>query len=499
MRWLVVVVAGRACGDSTPHVARRRRARCAAIRCAADVRRRATSSRSPAWHVPAHVDRHARRRRSSRARPCATSVDAPYGIESAGPDSVVRARRPRRRARRTSCRLASASGPRVLRRDRLLDATGPARERVQAVRRRDVGRRGGRPVRRERHDARTWSSTTTSRTAAATRRSRSTSIAEQCTRARSAAARRRCVATASASSARRASTARTPRPPRCDTATNTCIAGMDTCPTDDTGEPANDGPAGAPAIVLAAGGTASTGAICSIADAPRRTTSRSTSTRARRHMGRLARVERHARSRSRGVRRQGTPLGCSFWEQPEHVRLTYLPVGRYYARGHRVLVRRADAVDRRLHADGAARPRAPAARAAADCAAEYRNQIFRGDCDAGACVSIEGNGAVPEGGACDSVSDCGSRAVVPELLLRRERRHARRVRAQLHRRRRLRAARHRATCARRTCSNNFCVQKCTADAPVPDRALELAARPGTALAPLLRPADGCAHRALLLP
>ena len=75
-------------------------------------------------------------------------------------------------------------------------------------------------------------------------------------------------------------------------------------------------------------------------------------------------------------------------------------VGTYYVARHRVL----DADDRRRSPTRSPRTRtpAPAARRARDCAAEYRNQIFRGDCVAGACVAIEGDGAVAEGGACDS-------------------------------------------------------------------------------------------------
>jgi hypothetical protein len=52
--------------------------------------------------------------------------------------------------------------------------------------------------------------------------------------------------------------------PRCETTTNLCVAGADACTSDDGGEPANDGPAGATPIALDGSGAASIGAqICS--------------------------------------------------------------------------------------------------------------------------------------------------------------------------------------------------------------------------------------------
>jgi len=52
---------------------------------------------------------------------------------------------------------------------------------------------------------------------------------------------------------------------------------------------------------------------------------------------------------------------------------------------------------------------------AADCAATYRNQVFRGDCQAGSCVDIAGGGAVVEGGACDSNDDCAAGLSCPSF------------------------------------------------------------------------------------
>ena len=103
---------------------------------------------------------------------------------------------------------------------------------------------------------------------------------------------------------------------------------------------------------------------------------------------------------------------------------------------------------------------------AADCAAEYDNQVFRGNCDAGACVSIDGAAAVPETGACDSQSDCAAGLDCPSFYF-------------------VAGADTREVCAR-TCMNdgdctalganyvcttylqaNFCVQKCTSDLQCP--------------------------------
>ena len=52
--------------------------------------------------------------------------------------------------------------------------------------------------------------------------------------------------------------------PRCDTGNATCVAGVDSCVTDDAAEPADDGPAGARALVPNGAGAASAvGQICS--------------------------------------------------------------------------------------------------------------------------------------------------------------------------------------------------------------------------------------------
>jgi hypothetical protein len=188
--------------------------------------------------------------------------------------------------------------------------------------------------------------------------------------------------------------------PRCDPTTDSCTAGTDQCLTDDTGEPANDGPAGAP--VIAPDGT-SNGMICSVPDSEADYVAFDVTS-----LGETWDLGL-AWSGTRDLDLEvfdatGTALGVSFWEQPEHVRLTYLPLGRYYAR---VTEFQGDATGV-AYTLTAQRTAGTGCTSSADCAAEYRNQIFRGACQGGACVAIDGAGAVAKGGACDSLSDCAT-------------------------------------------------------------------------------------------
>ena len=96
----------------------------------------------------------------------------------------------------------------------------------------------------------------------------------------------------------------------------------------------------------------------------------------------------------------------SYWEDPQRVELTYLTPGRYYA-----YVRESS-----TSPDSFAQPytiaatRTPGApcESPADCAAEFRNQIYRGNCQGGACVDLDGGGTLVAGDACDSQSDCAA-------------------------------------------------------------------------------------------
>ncbi|MBA3502141.1 MAG: hypothetical protein H0T65_17385, partial [Deltaproteobacteria bacterium] len=155
----------------------------------------------------------------------------------------------------------------------------------------------------------------------------------------------------------------------------------------------------------------------------------------------------------------GATFGLSFWEQPERARLTHLPIGRYYARVSEF----STDVEGVAYTLTASRGYGAACTSSADCASEYRNQIFRGACTAGACVKIEGAGTLAEGTACDSQSDCGANLSCPAFFFVAD-------------------ADTRATCTRGctydaqcdvgdVCTtyfaSNFCVPACTTDAQCP--------------------------------
>ena len=251
--------------------------------------------------------------------------------------------------------------------------------------------------------------------------------------------------------------------PKCDVASQLCVAGLDQCTIDDAAEPEDDGPIGARAIAVNGSGAGSaTGNICSQptseADFFKFTVGA---------IGESWDVTL-AWSGTRLLRLSlwdgaGNELGRSYWEQPQRVRLTYLPIGTYYARvsdttGDATAVAYTISVQRTVGSGCTSR---------AECAAEYRNQLYRGDCQAGACVAIDGGGSVAEGDACDSRSDCAANLSCSSFLFVAD-------------------ASTRDVCGR-YCStdadcgplgtnyvcttylavSNFCVQKCTTDAQCP--------------------------------
>lgn len=251
--------------------------------------------------------------------------------------------------------------------------------------------------------------------------------------------------------------------PRCDTSTATCVPGVDSCASDDPTEPGNDGPAGASALVPDASGVATaSGLICSsprteadyfsfVVDSVGETWD-------------LSLAWGGARDLDLEVfDATGTLLGMSFWERPERARLTYLPVGTYYVKVRDFSSQTATPVAYTLTAQ---RTQGSGCTSRAQCAAEYRNQVFRGDCVAGACVQIDGGGQVSEGDACDSVSDCSTGLACPSFYFVADA-DTRNVCA--------RTCSADADCAplgdNYVCTNylltNFCVQKCTADEQCP--------------------------------
>ncbi len=190
---------------------------------------------------------------------------------------------------------------------------------------------------------------------------------------------------------------------RCDTATHTCVAGSDQCTTDDAAEPGDDGPAGATVLGPSDSHTAKMCASPLLVEADYYAFDVTT-------VGEDWLVQL-GWSNSRDLDLEvfdatGTLVGMSLWERPESVEVTYLPPGRYYAR----VTEYATSANptpvsytiQTAHATG------PGCTSAHDCASPYRNQIYRGACTAGSCVALDGSGATTEGGACDSQSDCAS-------------------------------------------------------------------------------------------
>lgn len=192
-----------------------------------------------------------------------------------------------------------------------------------------------------------------------------------------------------------------------------CRAGVDQCASDGEAEPGDDGPAGAPLLQLdELGHTTILGQICS---KPR--TEADFAAFEVTSLGETWDITlQWPAGRDLDLRihdATGTELGLSFWERPERVRLTQLPLGRYY-----IQVREfASTPDPSpvTYTLSVRRTPGAACTSAADCAVEYRNQIFRGHCDAGACVALDGDASVTEGGRCDSMSDCAPDLACPSF------------------------------------------------------------------------------------
>jgi hypothetical protein len=195
---------------------------------------------------------------------------------------------------------------------------------------------------------------------------------------------------------------------------HTCTAGNDQCTSDDPAEPNDDGPAGATVLVPDGDGVAQHGGqICSQPSTESDYLAFDVTS-----LGETWDLQL-AWSGTRDldlevVDATGRSLGLSYWEQPEHVRLTYLPLGRYYVRVSEFSSSPDPAAV--VYTVTSHRTLGPGCMAASDCASEYRNQLFRGDCEAGACVDIAGGGNVAVGGACDSQSDCATGLDCPSFF-----------------------------------------------------------------------------------
>ena len=191
-----------------------------------------------------------------------------------------------------------------------------------------------------------------------------------------------------------------PAAPLC--ANNTCLAGSSGCASDDPAEPGDDGPAGATVL---ASGTPVTAHVCSTPSTEGDfyafdvTTAGDTWDVTLAWTGtRDLDLELYSAT--------GELYGLSFWDQPEHARLTYLAPGRYYAYV-REFSSGPDSFPQPYSITATRTPGEPC-QSASDCAAVYTNQLYRGSCTAGSCVDLDANGSVGSGGACDSQSDCAA-------------------------------------------------------------------------------------------
>lgn len=340
-----------------------------------------------------------------------TEVDAPYGIESAGPDSVVRVDG-LRVGTPYIVKLTSAADLAFYVASGCSTATGPGDNECKLF---VDASSGTREVGRFVADAATVfvvvdyyaSASPSSQAFTLDVYPESCTSSAQCSGSVPACVAGQCVECETSFDC----TASTK--PRCDTTTNTCVEGIDQCANDDANEPANDGPAGATPIVLTANGAQMNGAICS---SPRRIEADYYSFQVT-SLGETWDFDlAWAGNRDLDLvvlDANGTELGLSYWEHPENVRLTYLPVGTYYVRITDFSSTNSVSVSYSL---GVTRATGTGCTSRTQCAAEYRNQEYRGNCVAGACVSITGAGSVVDGGACDSVSDCAANLSCPSFF-----------------------------------------------------------------------------------
>lgn len=200
--------------------------------------------------------------------------------------------------------------------------------------------------------------------------------------------------------------------PTCNATTHSCVAATSSCTGDDAHGPADNGPAGAPVLVLDANGRASaSGQICS---ATGEADYLAFDVATVGEIWTLALGWSGGRDLDLEVdNSKGEMLGLSLWEHPESVQLTYLPPGRYYAKVTEYAT--TPNLNPVTYALTATRALGEGCASAADCAATYRNQVYRGACQAGSCVDLVGAGAVAEGGACDSNDDCAAGLACPSF------------------------------------------------------------------------------------
>lgn len=201
--------------------------------------------------------------------------------------------------------------------------------------------------------------------------------------------------------------------PVCDEASHTCGAAAEACSSDDANDPANNGPAGASVISLDVNGQGSFGGKVCAANGDVDFLAFDVDDVGETWEFHL--VWTGPKDLDLAVfDATGNPVGLSFYEHPETVTVTFLPPGRYYLS----VTEFANAPDDTAisYSVTAKRTTGAGCTSSADCAAEFRNQIYRGACVQGSCVAIDGDGSVPEGGACDRESDCEAGLSCPSFF-----------------------------------------------------------------------------------
>ena len=199
-----------------------------------------------------------------------------------------------------------------------------------------------------------------------------------------------------------------PAAPVC--ANSACIAGASGCTSDDPVEPGDDGPAGATVL---ASGTPVTAHVCSKPSTEGdfyafdvTTTGDTWDIMLGWSGSRDLVLELYSAT--------GELYGLSFWNQPQHARLTYLAPGRYYAYVREVSSG-PDSFSQPYTITATRTPGTPC-QSSSDCAADFMNQLYRGSCTAGSCVDLDGNSSVGSGSACDSQSDCAAGLDCPSFF-----------------------------------------------------------------------------------
>jgi hypothetical protein len=250
--------------------------------------------------------------------------------------------------------------------------------------------------------------------------------------------------------------------PRCESATNVCATGTDACTADDASEPANDGPSGAVVLTPDAGGAfTTTNQICS---SPRTEADFFKFAADAGDAWDLTLTWTGTRDLDLEVfNATGQTFGLSFWEQPETMHLSYLPAGTYWIRVTDFSAVTTAPISYTLAGQ---RVTTTGCTTRADCAADYRNQIYRGDCVNGACVSITATD-LGAGSPCDTEDDCSDDLACPDFYFVADADTRSVCAAYCTTDSNCTAMGADYVCTTYLATGNFCVQKCTSDAQCP--------------------------------